>query len=91
MRSSTIPSLPVGARVRISPCSIRADIGGQPALGRSVDTAVVIVLGDRTSRPVRLPVSISESGVVTVGNTQIGRANLTRVTGATGATGGAGG
>ena len=83
--TSTFPSsspLAVGKKTEVSPCTLFVDTAGSTANAAATLTDVSFVLGATASSPVPLLVSISPTGVVTVGGVVIGTVTVVVTTGA---------
>ncbi|WP_087745805.1 MULTISPECIES: hypothetical protein [unclassified Acidovorax] len=70
--------------ITISSCNFFLPIGGFVAGAAPRPVNLQWMLGNATSRPVSLPVSISSSGGITLNNSSVGNATLVTATGATG-------
>ena len=79
--------LAVGRTVTVTPCTLSLATGGQSADGSSRPVNVTLILGNATSSPISVQVSISPNGQVTVNNSVVGTITVTPATGATGAGG----
>lgn len=85
--TSTYPAsspLGMGKVTEVNPCSLLIDTAGSTANGTATTTNVSLVLGTTKSNPVSLPVSISSTGVVSVGGVTVGTATVVVTTGAGG-------
>ena len=82
---STFPAgslLATGNSVTVLPCELDVVTAGLSSNGTPAPSTVTLQLGATNSTPVTVTVSISPTGVVTVGNSTIGTVTLTAATGA---------
>lgn len=83
--TSTFPGgspLAAGKVVKVNPCNQTASTSGANADGTPVQRDVVLVLGEASSEPVKLAVTVNADGTVLIGTTTIGTVTLTAATGA---------
>jgi hypothetical protein len=83
--ASTFPAgspLALGNKTEVNPCTLSVATAGSTANGTATPTNVSFVLGATASNPVPLSVSISPTGVVTVGGVVVGSATVVVTTGA---------
>jgi len=69
-----------GTPVRIDPCQIQLQTSGVTA-GATTNTNATLTLGTLVSTPVLVPVVISNSGQVSIGNTVLGTVTVSTATG----------
>jgi hypothetical protein len=81
----TDPVIFVGAVIKVDPCSIGVATAGAPANGVTTTRDVTFTFGGTTSIPVPgVPVSVSDTGVVTMGDIVITTTPLVTPSGASG-------
>ena len=82
--ASTFPAdspLALGKVVKVNPCNIKASTNGANADGIPASRDVVLVLGETSSTPIKLTITVNTDGTVVIGTTSVGTVTLTRNTG----------
>lgn len=84
VKTSNIPTLPVGTVMKIDPCTLTVNTSGLTANGASTTASGSWLLGSARSIQTATPVTISSTGSVTINGTPLGTVTVTAVTGAGG-------
>ena len=74
--------LALGKKVKVNPCNLKASTNGANANGIPSARDVVLVLGESSSDPIKLNITVSSNGEVFIGTTSLGTVTLTLTTGA---------